>query len=138
MSVAPWLLLGACLALAAALVALIVRVRSLGRRLGAFECAYRRADQQAWASGIAWYGEDRLEWYRVLSFTPRPEHAWARSRLEVLGRTPRLTAGRRTSVVELRCRTPDGEFSLAMSERASAGLTSWLEAAPPSGYYRLG
>jgi hypothetical protein len=48
----------------------------------------------------------------------------------------RLTAGRRTSVVELSCRVDDDEFLLALSEQAFSGLTSWLEAAPPSAYRR--
>ncbi len=137
MSVGLWLLLGACVLAAVALAMLISRVRSLGRRLGSFECAYRRAEGHGWASGIAAFGADRLEWYRVLSYTPRPEHTWLRSRLEVLDRASRLTAGRRTSIVEIHCRTADEEFSLAMSVDAYAGLTSWLEATPPSGYRSL-
>lgn len=137
MPVAVWVLLGACVVAAVALVLLISRVRSLGRRLGSFECALRRDPRSGWASGIATFGVDRLEWYRVLAFTPRPERSWRRSRMEVLDRASRLSGGRRTTVVELHCRDQDDEFTLAMSEQAYAGLTSWLEAAPPSGYRTL-
>jgi hypothetical protein len=134
---ALWLVIGAGVAGLVALALLISRVRSLGRRLGSFECALRRSGKSSWASGIASYGVDRLEWYRVLSYAPRPERSWPRSRIEVLDRASRLTAGRRTSIIELRCRSVDDEFTLAMSEQAYAGLTSWLEAAPPSGYRAL-
>jgi hypothetical protein len=119
-----------------ALAALVSRVRSLGRRLGSFECALRRGARSAWASGIATYGVDTLDWHRVLSFSPGPERSWRRSRIEVVNRSVRLTAGRRTSVVELSCRVDDDEFLLALSEQAFSGLTSWLEAAPPSAYRR--
>ena len=110
---------------------LVTRVRSLGRRFGTFECALRLAGRTAWASGIAGYGADRLDWYRVLSLSPRPAHSWQRSALEVLARSSRLRAGRRTAITEatLRCRGED--FIPAMTDQAYAGLASWFEAAPP-------
>lgn len=131
MPVAAWILLGAAVAGFAALVMLVTRVRSLGQRVGSFECGLRREGRTRWASGIASYGFDRLDWYRVLSFAPRPARSWPRSGFELTGRASRLSGGRRTSITELRCRSDDEEFFLAMSEQAYAGLTSWLEAAPP-------
>jgi hypothetical protein len=120
----------------AALAVLVSRVRSLGRRLGTFECALRHGDGSGWASGIASFGRDTLDWYRVISFTPRPELSWRRSRIQVLDRVSRIAGGRRTSVIELRCCDDGEEFRLAMSEQAFSGFTSWLEAAPPSAYRR--
>lgn len=138
MAEAVWALLAVTAAGILALGFVLSRIRTLGHRVGSFECALRRRGRTAWSAGIAIYGADRLDWYRVLSFSPRPEHTWRRAALRVLDRASRLTAGRRTAVMELRCRHLDEEFTLAMSEQASAGLTSWLEAAPPSGRKSFG
>lgn len=110
---------------------LVMRTSSLGRRVGSFECALRRAERMRWASGFAAYGADRLEWYRVLSASPRPERSWPRARFEVLDARVRLRDGRPTTVMELACRDGAETFTLAMSQQAASGLTSWLEAAPP-------
>jgi hypothetical protein len=125
------MLLGAFLLGLGLLVLLVTRVRSLGRRFGTFECALRFAGRTAWASGIAGYGADRLEWFRVLSLSPRPAHSWQRSALVVVARSPRLRSGRRTAITEATVRCRGAEFTLAMTDQAYAGLASWLEAAPP-------
>lgn len=39
--------------------------------------------------------------------------------------------------MEVHCRLGVDEFTLAMSRQAAAGLTSWLEAAPPGGRLNL-
>jgi len=128
---AVWILLGALVIGLGLLVLLVTRVRSLGRRFGTFECALRLAGRTAWASGIAGYGADRLDWYRVLSLSPRPAHSWQRSALVVVARSSRLRAGRRTAITEATVRCRDEEFTLAMADQAYAGFASWLEAAPP-------
>lgn len=131
MPAAFWILLGALLLGLGLLVLLVTRVRSLGRRFGTFECALRRAGRTTWAGGIAGYGADRLVWYRVLSLSPRPAHSWQRSAMLVVARSSRLRGGRRTAITEATVRCAEDEFALAMSDQAYAGLTAWLEAAPP-------
>lgn len=54
-----------------------------------------------------------------------------------MSRSVRLSGARLTSVMEVRCRLGEDEFTLAMSRQAAAGLTSWLEAAPPGGRLNL-
>lgn len=130
-------MLGLAGGVALLVVLLLVRTRSLGLRVGSFECALRRAGRTSWASGFAAYGADRLEWYRVLSASPRPERAWPRNGLEVLATAVRLHDGRPTTVMELSCRSGAEVFTLAMSYQAASGLTSWLEAAPPGGRMTL-
>lgn len=133
MSDAAWLVLALVVPAAASLGLLVSRVRSLGRRIGSFECALRRGGRSGWTGGIASFGLDRLDWYRLLSFSLRPAQSWSRSELRIVDRAVRLSAGKRTSIVEANCCSRDAEFTLAMSEQAYAGLTSWLEAAPPGG-----
>lgn len=133
-----WLIIGAGVVGLAVLTTLLARIRSLGRRLGSFECALRPGGHAGWGSGIAAIGADTLDWYRVLSLMPRPERSWPRRALVVHERSYRLSGGRLTSVVELRCSAGREEFTLALSEPASAALTSWIEAVPPSGFRALG
>ena len=114
------------------------RLRVLSRRIGSFECAARSADDPggAWTAGIAQYGAGRIDWWRSWSLAPRPARTWWRSELAVVGRAPFVGPGGRDELV-VRCRYHDTEFELTMSADAFAGLTAWLEAAPPSGVSRV-
>lgn len=126
-------------------LALFVRRRWLGRSGGVFECSIRTkapknpASARGWKLGVGRYSGDRLEWFRIFSFSPRPRH--------VLGRGVTVT-GRRTphgaeafslyqghSVVEV-TPEPGATIELAMSDRALTGFLAWTEAAPP-GHDRL-
>ncbi|MEE6273370.1 DUF2550 domain-containing protein [Georgenia sp. MJ206] len=118
--------------LAALAVALLLwRARTLGRRVGSFECAWRSAGGGEWTSGIAGYGVNRLDWHRLVSLAPQPTARWDRRRLVVLSSGRRAIPGADSDVVEVTCRYGTDEFHLAMRAEAAAGLTSWLEAAPP-------
>ncbi|WP_311836147.1 DUF2550 domain-containing protein [Cellulomonas fimi] len=114
------------------------RLRTLSGRVGSFVCAARPAQPPggAWSAGIAQYGAGRLDWWRSWSLSPRPARSWERSELEVLGRDSMEAAGR-PDLYLVRCRHRDAELELTMSPGAYAGLTSWLEAAPPSDVARL-
>ncbi|WP_127131709.1 DUF2550 family protein [Georgenia sp. SYP-B2076] len=120
------------LAVAVAVVVLFgLRVRRIGRRIGSFECALRRAGAKDWTSGIACFGAGRVDWYHLVSLSPRATRSWRRDRLEILGRERRPRPGGEGHVVEARCRYGDEEFELAMVRDSFAGLVSWLESAPP-------
>lgn len=114
-------------------VAYVSRVRTLTGRVGSFVCVVRAGGiGPAWVTGIAVYGVGRLSWYRALSLSPRPARVWARGDLLVLGRDDATGAGE--DRVVLHCRHVGEvveDFDIGLSVEASAGLTSWIEAAPP-------
>jgi hypothetical protein len=121
---------------------LVVRRRVLARDGGTFELSVRigvrgrqpQAAGRGWVLGLGRYRDDRLEWFRIFSPSPRPRRSWRRSQLEITGqREPSgpeafaLYGGH--LVVE--CSTPSGPLELAMSRSALTGFSSWLEAGPP-------
>ena len=113
------------------------RLRVLSGRIGSFECGARAVDPPGapWTAGIAHYGAGRVDWWRCWSLAPRPACTWWRADLELLGRAPLDPADPGT--VAVRCRYHGAELELSMSADALAGLTAWLEAAPPTGAHRV-
>ena len=91
-------------------------------------------DGRGWSYGIAQYGADRVDWYRIFSYAFRPAAVLARRELEVVGR--RDPEGHEELALFpgwtiLDCRLGAGYAELALSEDALTGFLSWLEAAPP-------
>jgi Protein of unknown function (DUF2550) len=115
----------------------VSRLQVLSGRIGSFECAARAVGDPAgaWTAGIAHYGAGRIDWWRAWSLAPRPRRTWCRSDLHVMSRSPVVGAGGDALVV--RCRDGDEEFELTMTADAFAGLTAWLEAAPPTDISRV-
>lgn len=133
MTVLGWVLL--TLVGAVLLVALLLssRIRTLTRRVGSFDCRLPVGDGTAndrVAAGIAQYGVGRLDWWRFWSLSIKPARSWNRSELVVLDREL-IEMGGRTGIYLVRCECNGKEVRLQMSVAAYAGLTSWLEAAPP-------
>jgi len=126
---------------AALLVVLLVavgyvsRLRTLTGRVGSFSCNLRSGPTASWTSGIAQYRTMSLEWWRVMSLSPRAERSWSRSALTLLDREPTsLTDDRGRPLLLVRCEHRGMTFELLMSDAACAGLVSWLEAGPsPTG-----
>lgn len=114
------------------------RLRTLSGRVGSFVCGARSARPAGGplVAGIAQYGAGRLDWWRSWSLAPRPDRSWQRTEFEVTSRVPLAGAGR-PSLYLVRCRHLGVDFELTMSPEAYAGLTSWLEAAPPSTISRI-
>jgi hypothetical protein len=89
---------------------------------------------KGWVFGIARYSGDRIEWFRVFSYAPRPRRTLERHDIVVVQR--RLPVGQEelallAGSVVLVC-SYEGQFlELAMSEDALTGFLAWLEAAPP-------
>ncbi|MEV8126651.1 DUF2550 domain-containing protein [Streptomyces sp. NPDC085944] len=118
-----------------------LRRRLIQRSGGTFDCSLRwDAPQQddtggkGWAYGVARYNGDRVEWYRVFSYSPRPRRVLERSAIEVAGR--RLPDGEEelallSDAVVLACLHRGTRLELAMSDDALTGFLAWLEAAPP-------
>ncbi|HLS74297.1 MAG TPA: DUF2550 family protein [Actinomycetaceae bacterium] len=111
-------------------ILLLLRGRALARVVGSFDCAWRPLESQDWVGGVAIYGVDRIDWYRIVSLRPTPAERWARAEL-VVGPERRVLPGDRAGVVEVRCTVGDEEFYLAMEGAAVHGLTSWVESTPP-------
>ncbi len=109
---------------------LFLRVRGLSRVVGSFDCAFRAAESHEWASGVAVYGVDRIDWYRMVSLRVGPEARWQRAEL-VIDPRRRALPGSAWGAVEVTCRVRGEEFHLALEPAALAGLTSWLESSPP-------
>lgn len=107
----------------------VQRRHTLKRRVGSFSCALHVRDR--WVSGVAHYGARDLYWWRTRTLAPRPEHVWPRGAIAVLERRG-VDGGSSAGPLLVRCQVGAGEeVELMMSAEAYAGLTSWLEAAPP-------
>ncbi|MFF7156310.1 DUF2550 family protein [Streptomyces sp. NPDC008139] len=133
--------------IAAALLGLFVfglRRRLIQRPGGTFDCSLRPApDQDAepaggggkgWVYGVARYSGDRVEWFRVFSYAPRPRRVLLRPAIEVLGRRDPQGSEELallSDAVVLSCEHQGTRLELAMSDDALTGFLAWLEAAPP-------
>ncbi|MEU0224341.1 DUF2550 domain-containing protein [Streptomyces sp. NPDC006284] len=118
-----------------------LRRRLIQRSGGTFDCSLRwdapeegDAGGKGWSYGVARYNGDRIEWYRVFSYSPRPRRVLERSAIEVAGR--RVPDGEEelallSDAVVLACVHRETRLELAMSEDALTGFLAWLEAAPP-------
>ncbi|POX52643.1 DUF2550 domain-containing protein [Streptomyces sp. Ru72] len=118
-----------------------LRRRLIQRSGGTFDCSLRwnvpeepDTSGKGWGYGIARYNGDRIEWFRVFSYAPRPRRVLERSAIEVAGR--RDPEGEEelallSDAVVLACHHRGTRLELAMSEDALTGFLAWLEAAPP-------
>lgn len=131
---------------AAALLGLFVfglRRRLLQRPGGTFDCSLRPAPAdgeeaestgKGWVYGVARYSGDRVEWFRVFSYSPRPRRLLDRPAIEVLSRRPpqgQEELALLSDATVLLCAHRGTRLELAMSEDALTGFLAWLEAAPP-------
>jgi hypothetical protein len=120
-----------------------MRRRIIQRSGGTFDCSLRwdapepghvDVNGKGWSYGIARYNGDRIEWFRVFSYAPRPRRVLERSAIEVAGR--RLPEGEEelallSDAVVLACVHKGTRLELALSDDALTGFLAWLEAAPP-------
>lgn len=91
--------------------------------------------------GVGRYGGEQLQWYRVLTLSPRPAHTLPRTELEVSGQ--HATRGTESWAVQagsviIECKIRDARNSgafdkvqIAMHSEAVTGFLSWLESSPP-------
>lgn len=118
-----------------------LRRRLIQRSGGTFDCSLRwnapergETSGKGWIYGVARYNGDRLAWFRVFSYSPRPRRLLDRSAIEVTDR--RTPDGEEelallSDAVVLGCLHHGVRLELAMSEDALTGFLAWLEAAPP-------
>ncbi|WP_371617935.1 DUF2550 domain-containing protein [Streptomyces sp. NBC_00454] len=129
-----------------ALLAIGLFVFGLRRRLiqrsgGTFDCSMRwdvaeepDISGKGWVYGVARYSGDRIDWFRVFSYSPRPRRLLERASIEVIAR--RAPEGEEelallSDAVVLGCVHRGTRLELAMSDDALTGFLAWLEAAPP-------
>ncbi|MFF4949195.1 DUF2550 domain-containing protein [Streptomyces chattanoogensis] len=122
-----------------------LRRRLIQRSGGTFDCSLRwnvpdspdkgtDPSGKGWIYGVARYNGDRIEWFRVFSYAPRPRRILERASIEVLQR--RTPQGEEelallSDSIVLACSHRGTRLELAMSEDALTGFLAWLEAAPP-------
>lgn len=130
MTAQVWVLVGVVVMLVLlVLLGFLTRLRSLAGRVGSFECAWRAEGAAHWTSGVATFGDDALNWYRLMSFAPRPARSWARADLEVgLARARRQDG----HVVEVTCTYRGSSVEMAMVEDSHFALVAWTESAAPT------
>lgn len=119
---------------------LVVRLRSLTRRRGTFDCALRTvtshddaAPEGPWSLGVARTGSEGVRWWRSRSLSLRPRWSAARALVEAerLSDDDGAFVERAGGVVLVRCRTSGGAVDLAMNDDAYTGFAAWLESQPP-------
>ncbi|MBB0244713.1 DUF2550 family protein [Streptomyces alkaliphilus] len=118
-----------------------VRRRVIQRAGGTFDCSGRwtppapgQSSGKNWVYGVARYNGDRIEWFRVFSYLPKPRLSLERDLIEV--RERRHPQGDEEvallpGAIVLTCRHDGSDLELGMSEDALTGFLAWLEAAPP-------
>ncbi len=112
---------------------LVLRLRSLTRRRGTFDCALRCGDGGAhahWAFGVARTGSETVRWWRSRSLSPAPGWSARRSAITVETRQPVSIEGGGGGIV-VRLRAGSQEVELLMDDDAYTGFAAWLESAPP-------
>ena len=116
--------------LAGSLVLVVVflgRLRFLASQVGSFECALLRSGRRRYMSGIATFGDEAIEWHRLISLSPRARYRMHRDDLVLGG--PRPRAGGR--IVDVTCTVAGESFDLAMLSDSHSALVAWLESAAP-------
>ncbi|MCI9888164.1 DUF2550 domain-containing protein [Micrococcales bacterium 31B] len=143
MSTIMWILVVAALCIGAVAIALILRRRALSRAPGSFECALKFHANDHWHNGVARFHIDRIEWYRSLNLSPRPQRTWPRREFEITARDalpegiPELSA---VPAFKVTCAWGEGgaTLELALGQGDLHALSSWSESAPPGASGPLG
>ncbi len=111
---------------------LVLRLRSLTRRRGTFDCALRSGatEGEAWSFGVARTGSETVRWWRSRSFAPGPRWSARRSVIDVVSRQPVSIEGGGGGVV-VTVSAGSQTVELLMDDDAYTGFAAWLESAAP-------
>jgi len=118
-------------------VALVIRRRVLSRKGGTFEASYRVVSGDSaggWLLGLGRYTDDRLEWFRIFSLSPRPKRTWPRRQLTFASRRDPGASEKLAlyaDYIVVTCVLPEEQVELAMGPSSLTGFQSWLESGPP-------
>ncbi|MGO4955832.1 DUF2550 domain-containing protein [Luteococcus sp. Sow4_B9] len=115
------------------------RRRWLSSRGGVFDCALKLRSGN-WATGVARYEGNELQWFRIFSLRMSPTVTLTRDDTSSIGRRspdPDEAVVLFSDDEIMQVRSTDGgraqTWELAMHPASVTGLMSWLEAAPPRG-----
>jgi hypothetical protein len=115
----------------------VARRMLLQRPVGSFACSVRlggAANRKGFAYGVGRYHGDRVEWFEIFSFSPKPRHVFARHDLQLKGRRPARAEeahGLPASTMVLECAHAGTLLEFAMTPDTLTGFMAWVEAAPP-------
>jgi hypothetical protein len=129
--------LGCVAVLVAAAAFPVARRMLLQRPVGTFTCSVRlggATSRKGFSYGVARYHGDRVEWFEIFSFSPRPRHVFRRRDLQLRARRPARAEevhGLPASTMVLECALAGTPLELAMTPDALTGFMAWVEAAPP-------
>ena len=97
-------------------------------------CGWRANRRNRWRLGHLRLGNNRLEWFSLLGFSPRPQRGWDRNTVDLDAPRP----VRRSDLIDFMpdavpvpCSYNGQRFELALTPGAYTALRSWAEAAPP-------
>lgn len=132
-SIALALIIACAVIVVCVVVLYITRVRRIASRVGSFQCLYRPDIQSGWTSGIAVYGANRLDWYRLVSWSYKPDRSWERADMSVTHFGDNGASGDK-KLISVEIKAGLYKAHLAMTPSDYSGLVSWAEAAPPTPY----
>jgi hypothetical protein len=119
------------------LAMLFLRRAAIARSGGTIELSWRLntvVPGRGWSPGIGRFSGDRLQWYRMFSFSVRPRRTLSRRALVVESRRvpdgPECLALAPDWVI-VRCASDAALVEIAMAESTLTGFLSWIEAVPP-------
>ncbi|MDO5721587.1 MAG: DUF2550 family protein [Actinomycetaceae bacterium] len=121
------LVLIALIAAVLVIVALLVRVRMIGRIVGTFECWTRPDTSSGWVSGMARFGKEEFQWFRLVGLAYGPQYRFPRRTSTVSAPLSRNTG----EVVEVVLSSGDQRIYLALKPQWYNGLVAWLESGAP-------
>ena len=127
------MLAGAVVLIALLVLVLVLRLRSLTRRRGTFDCALRQegpGGPPPWGLGVARTGSETVRWWRSRSLSLAPGWSARRSAVTVESRQPVVLDGGGSGMV-VRVRSGTAVVELLMGDDAYTGFAAWLESAPP-------
>lgn len=143
LAIVELVLLVAVLAVALPVVLLFLRRRWLSQQGWVFDCSLRRLEATAgtnWMLGVVRFNGETLEWYRVFSWSLRPEISFRRGQTDVLATRDASDAERAVLADQQRVAQVRGggeAVEVAMVPASMTAFLSWLESAPPGlGYGR--
>ena len=87
-----------------------------------------RLGLEHWPIGL--FGVETLSWYRLIGFGAKPVYTVARRGLEVSAPIQHSADG---SMVELRLKSGDHRYELAVAPQTYNAIVSWVESGPPIG-----
>lgn len=107
---------------------LLLRIKMIGNIVGTFECWARLKPQSGWTSGMARFGQDELQWFRLVGFYYGPQLRLSRRNMRIS--VPHNLTTSPTVVVEIEA---DGQrVECTMATQWYNGLVSWVESEAPA------